>query len=55
MARTLEEIVVCFDMDTAGRGAVQVSKEYIPGKLKIAELPLKDPNEMLVAGRSEEL
>lgn len=51
-----EEIVVCFDMDTAGREAVQSIKGILsPGKLKIAELPLKDPNEMLVAGRSEEL
>lgn len=53
---TFEEVVVIFDMDTAGREAIESVKGIVsPGKLKIVELPLKDPNEMLLANRSEEL
>ena len=51
-----EEVVLCFDMDEAGRKAV---KECAPlfsiGKVKVMSLPLKDPNEMLKAGKIEEL
>ena len=51
-----EEVVVIFDMDEAGRQAVKDIHGILPhGKLKIAELPLKDPNDMLRADRSEEL
>lgn len=51
-----EEVVVCFDMDTAGAEAVQSVKGILsPKKLKIVTLPMKDPNEMLCAGRSSEL
>ena len=28
---------------------------FSPGKVKICELPLKDPNEMLVANRGKEI
>jgi twinkle protein len=51
-----DEIIVIFDMDVAGREAVQSIKGIVsPGKLKIAELSLKDPNAMLLAGKVEEL
>lgn len=53
---TFEEVVVLFDMDTAGQDAVQSIKGILsPGKLKIATISLKDPNEMLLAGLVEEL
>lgn len=51
-----DEIVLMFDNDEAGRKAAIEASEVLPvGKVKIAELPLKDANDMLVAGRSEEL
>ena len=51
-----EEIVICFDQDESGQKAAIECAELLPvGKARIARLPLKDPNEMLVAGRTEEL
>jgi len=51
-----EEIVLMFDMDEPGqKAAKEVADILPPGKVKIARLPLKDANEMLVAGRGEEL
>lgn len=51
-----EEIVIMFDMDEPGRKAVEEVCKIMPlGKLKIATLPLKDPNEMLQAGMTAEL
>lgn len=51
-----EEVVLCFDMDEAGQEAVdECAKLLSIGKVKIMSLPLKDPNEMLVEGRAEEL
>ena len=51
-----ESVVLCFDMDDAGRKAVEDCLPlFPPGKVKVVNLPLKDANEMLVAGRSEEL
>jgi twinkle protein len=45
-----------FDMDEPGQKAAAECAELLPvGKVKIASLPLKDANEMLVAGRAEEL
>ena len=43
-----DEVVVMFDMDEPGRKAVEDVCKILPyGKLKIANLPLKDPNECL--------
>lgn len=43
-----------FDMDTAGREAVsKVSGILPPHKLKVATLPLKDPNDCLLAGKAD--
>lgn len=51
-----EEVILMFDMDDAGRTAVEECQTlFAPGTCKIAKLPLKDANEMLVAGREKEL
>lgn len=51
-----ERVVLMFDSDPAGQEAAQAAAEVLPpGKAFIARLPLKDANEMLVAGRGEEL
>jgi twinkle protein len=50
-----DEVVLMFDMDEPGREAVAVAAEVIGPKAKIATLPLKDANEMLVAGKVKEL
>lgn len=51
-----EEIVLMFDMDEPGREAAAKVAEILPvGKAKIASLPMKDPNELLVAGRAGDI
>lgn len=62
LARSLEwlerfdEVVLLFDMDEPGRAAAQECAElFSPLKARIAELPLKDANEMLQEGRVKEL
>lgn len=51
-----DEVVLCFDMDEPGRkAAAECAPLFPPGKCKIASLPLKDANEMLVASRVDEL
>lgn len=50
-----ERVNLMFDMDAPGREATKVAAEVLGGRARICELPLKDPNEMLVAGRGEEL
>jgi len=53
---SFESVVLLFDMDDAGREAAQKCSTLLtPGKIKIGQLPLKDANEMLVAGRTAEL
>lgn len=53
---SFESIVLIFDMDEPGRLAAEKVAQMLPaGKVKIASLPLKDPNEMLKAGRNDEL
>lgn len=50
-----EQIVLCFDQDKAGELAVEQVKDlFSPNKLRICKIPLKDPNEMLVANRIKE-
>ena len=49
-------VVICFDMDEAGQAAAEEAARMLPpGKAYICKLPLKDANEMLVAGRAAEL
>jgi twinkle protein len=51
-----ESIVLMFDNDEPGKAAVEECVGlFSPGKAKVASLPLKDANEMLVAGRGAEL
>lgn len=51
-----KEVVLMFDNDDAGREAAEeCAKVLPPGKARIARLPLKDANDMLVAGRHGEL
>jgi twinkle protein len=52
-----DEVVLMFDMDEPGRIAAKIAAEVIGSRAKIAELPqgFKDPNEMLLAGKTEEL
>lgn len=53
---SFEKVVICFDMDKPGQEAAQQAAQVLsPGKAYIMELPLKDPNDMLKAGRTEEL
>lgn len=49
-----DEVIVMFDMDKPGRDAVEAVTPILPiGKLKIASLPLKDPNECLKHGKPD--
>lgn len=51
-----DAVVLLFDMDEAGQRAVaQCADLFTPGKLKVGQLPLKDANAMLQAGRVKEL
>ncbi|UFS66955.1 toprim domain-containing protein [Paracoccus denitrificans] len=52
-----EEIVLMFDNDDAGRAAVEEVGQlrFSPGKLKVARLALKDPDEMVRAKRGSEV
>lgn len=51
-----DSVVFMFDMDEQGQKAARECAELLPpNKAKIARLPLKDANEMLVAGRTKEL
>jgi twinkle protein len=60
---SFEEVILMFDNDEPGSQAAEaVAKAlqecaslFTPGKCKIARLPLKDANEMLVAGRGAEV
>lgn len=49
-----DEVIVMFDMDKPGQEAVQkIGGILPPHKLKIAHLPLKDPNECLINGQAD--
>jgi twinkle protein len=50
-----EEVVLMFDSDEPGLQAAQDAAEVLGPRAKIAELPLKDANDMLRAGRTKEL
>lgn len=51
-----EKVVFLFDMDDIGRKAAEECAALLkPGQAYIASLPLKDANDMLTAGRGEEL
>lgn len=49
-----DEVILMFDMDEPGQDAVkECARLFRPGKCKIAQLPMKDANEMLLAGKSD--
>lgn len=51
-----DEIILMFDMDEVGREAAQeCARLFRPGKAKIAEMSLKDANDLLVAGKAAEI
>lgn len=51
-----QEVVVMFDEDKAGREAAESVAHILPaGTCKIARLSMKDPNEMLLANKGEEV
>lgn len=51
-----DEVVLMFDMDEPGKKATEeCAPLFTPGRCKVASLPLKDANEMLLAGRVKEL
>lgn len=51
-----DEIILMFDMDDPGREAAEkVANLLPPGRVKIAQLPLKDASDMLQAQRGAEL
>ena len=54
IGRMFKEVVLCFDNDAPGRAAVSAAAKVLPG-VKVATLPLKDANDMLMAGREKEL
>ena len=51
-----DHVILMFDNDEPGHAAaLECAPLFPPGRCKIASLPLKDANDMLVAGRGEEL
>lgn len=49
-----DEVILVFDNDDAGRKATKEVLKVFP-KCKVANLPLKDANDMLLAGKEKEL
>ena len=53
---SFDRVILMFDQDEAGQTAAREAALCLsPGRARIAKLPMKDPNEMLVAGRSREV
>ena len=51
-----EQVILMFDQDEAGKeAAAECAPLFTPGKCFIARLPMKDANEMLLAGRGAEV
>ena len=51
-----ENVILMFDMDEPGQeAAVTCAALFPPGRCKIARLSMKDPNELLLAGKSDEI
>lgn len=51
-----DQIILMFDMDEEGRKAVDEVAKILPvGKAYVANLPLKDANECLLAGREQDI
>jgi twinkle protein len=53
---TFDEVVLMFDQDESGEeAAAECAELFTPGKCRIAQIPLKDPNEMLLDRRVKAL
>lgn len=53
---TFEEVILMFDMDEPGKAAVkEVAPLFPPGKVRVASLSMKDANELLLAGKGDEI
>lgn len=52
---TFDKVVFIFDNDAAGQEGLTRACHTLPGKSYYVELPLKDPNDMLLKGRGEEM
>lgn len=50
-----EKVVFVFDTDDAGKAGLKSACQTVPGKSYYVELPFKDPNEMLMADKAEDL
>lgn len=51
-----DQVILMFDMDDAGRAAIEeCAPLFPPGKCKVASLSMKDANELLKAGREQEI
>lgn len=50
-----DQIILILDQDFPGRDAAKKLAKDLAGKAYIASYPLKDPNEMLMSGKGEEL
>ncbi|HIF9256508.1 TPA: toprim domain-containing protein [Photobacterium damselae] len=55
--KQFDELIIAFDMDEVGQQAAKDAAELLVGYMKVSfmKLPLKDANDMLKAGRVEEL
>lgn len=50
-----EKVIVCYDQDDAGKKAVEELVKVLPkGKMHVMNLPMKDVNEMLSAGKAKQ-
>lgn len=50
-----DRVILCFDQDDEGRRAVEAVCPILAGKVFVAKLPEKDANDMLLAGKGDEL
>lgn len=54
--RQFDEVILMFDMDEPGReAAAECVSLFRPGQCKVASLPLKDPSELVQAGRGADI
>ena len=54
--QNFSSVVLMFDMDEAGQKAAEEAAQVLPvGKVKIARLPMKDPNDLHLANRGNEI
>jgi len=53
--QSYERIVFLFDQDDAGQAGLKKACHLFPGRAYYVDLPMKDPNEMLLEGKGEDL